>query len=311
MSSAAALLQRLAAKGERSGRLELPAGYRAASKNGLKIVFREGYAECFDGFVLPDVSVAPPVSSVADGGGGPQGRGSLIAMPLAGKPGERALVRRCLRGGVPGRIFGDIYLGRNGIRPLEELKVSEHARSRGVPTPEILAIAFERVGPFFYRGAVILREIRPSADLLAEFSTFGPELSTEEAERKRLLISMLGELVAGMHAAGILHADLHLKNVLASHEEDGGIKLYMLDLDAARVREPLSDFGRCANLLRLYRSVEKLNRKHTIISRSDVLRFIQAYAAKSSQPSGQLIARLKRLLPMWRLKWKLSDTLGI
>jgi tRNA A-37 threonylcarbamoyl transferase component Bud32 len=112
-----------------------------------------------------------------------------------------------------------------------------------------------------------------------------------------------------MHGAGIRHADLHLKNVLLT-EEEGSPKLYLLDLDAATISQPLSDLAKCVNLLRLYRSVEKVNRRRTVITRTDALRFLRSYADESSQPIRSLTGRLARLKPFWQLKWKLSDSLG-
>ncbi len=284
--------------------LNPPPGYQMTSQDGLKIVFREGYAESFDGFTLPDTS------SGEHGGANRQGRGELIPMSLAGASGERALVRRCLRGGLLGRLLKDLYLGGKSPRPLRELEVSQYARSQGIPTPEILAVAIERVGPFFYRGAVVVREISPGSDLQAELLAIGCNGPPSQMLRKRRLISLLGELVAKMHAAGIWHADLHLKNVLAA-DEGGEPKLHLLDLDAASVRNPLPDLGARMNLLRLYRSVEKVNRINTIITRTDRLRFARAYAAESSQSVRRLMERINRLLPIWRLKWKLSDLLGV
>lgn len=294
----------LGAERERRRRLDLPAGYRMASKDGLKIVFKEGYARSFDGFALPEISSAEP------DGSGPSGRGRLTRMPLTERTDERALVRRCLRGGVLGRFLKDLYLGGRSPRPLSELRVSQYARAHGVATPEILAAAFERVGPLFYRGAVVVREIGPSADLQAELAALGRATDAETLAKKRRTISLLGKLVADMHGAGIWHADLHLKNVLLA-EEDGGPKLYLLDLDAAMIFGTLSDFRKRINLMRLYRSVEKVNRESKVITRTDLLRFLCAYAEGSSQSVRVLVERLSRMLPFWRLKWKLSDVLGV
>lgn len=264
---------------------------------------KEGYAECFDGFVMPEISSGAP------GEMDPYGRSRLTAFPLHDGSDERALIRRCVRGGLVGRLLKELYLGGTYPRPLEELKVSEHARAHGIPTPEILAVAFEGVGPFFYKGAVATREVKQGSDLETELDSLTCPVAGDTLAAKRRAIGLLGSLVAKMHGAGIRHADLHLKNVLLT-EEEGGPKLYLLDLDAATISQPLSDLAKCANLLRLYRSVEKVNRRRAVITRTDVLRFLRSYADESSQPIRSLTGKLARLKPFWRLKWKLSDSLG-
>ncbi len=288
----------------RSGILDLPVGYSMTSGGGLNIVVKDGYAESFDGFAMPDAA------STADGESAPLGRGPLTQLALAGRPSERALVRRCVRGGVVGRLIRELYLGGRNPRPLEELRVSEYARARGVPTPEALAAIVQPVGPFLYKGALAVREISPSADLEAELAALKRPVDRETLARKRGVISSLGRLIAKMHGAGIRHADLHLKNILLPGEK-GGPELYLLDLDRAKVHDPLSDFRKRSNILRLYRSVEKVNRRGKVITRTDLLRFVMSYAGESSQSARELTVRLGRMLPAWRLKWKLSDALGV
>jgi tRNA A-37 threonylcarbamoyl transferase component Bud32 len=274
------------------------------SRDGLNIVVKEGYAQCFDGFVMPEISFGD------SGGSDPHGRSRITILPLAERSDERAFVRRCVRGGILGLFLKELYLDARNPRPLQELKVSEHARAHGIPTPEILAVAFERVGLLFYKGAVATREVSASADLQAELGSIGCPVAGETLAEKRRAIELLGKLVAKMHGAGIRHADLHLKNVLLAREE-GVPKLYVLDLDAAKILRPLSDSVKCANLLRLYRSVEKVNRRRMVVTRTDVLRFLRSYAGESSQTIRSLAEKLARLEPFWRLKWKISDSLGV
>lgn len=284
----------------------MPAGYRMISRDGLNIAVREGYADCFDGFVMPEISSPAPLGPDDSA---PRGRGRLIPMPLADKPGERALIRRCVRGGIIGRFLKELYLGGKSPRPLRELLISEYARERGIPTPEIVAVAFQEWGLIFYRGAVVVREISPGADLETASGESGASLTG-----KRRAIYSLGKLIAKMHAAGIWHADLHLKNVflaVAEQDEEGGPKLYLLDLDAARILRPLADYRRYGNLLRLYRSVVKVNRRGRVITRTDLLRFLKSYADESSCSTRELIDKIERLLPLWQLKWKFSDALGV
>ncbi len=285
-------------------RFDVPAGYRMVVRDSLNIVVKEGYAQSFEGFAIPEIE--------PDRGAGAShhGRGRLTPLPLGGGSSERALVRRCIRGGILGRFLRGTYLNRGTPRPFEELRISDYARAHDIPTPEVVAAAFERVSPLFYKGALAVREISPAADLQAELLAASRPLDRAALARKRRTASSLGKLVAKMHAAGIYHADLHLKNILLS-EKGEGPELYLLDLDAAKIRRPLSDFGRRLNLLRLLRSAEKVNRRARTITRTDLLRFLRSYADESSRSMRELAAELGRMLPVWRCKWKLSDVLGV
>jgi tRNA A-37 threonylcarbamoyl transferase component Bud32 len=284
--------------------LDPPSGYCIVLKNGLNIVFKEGYTDTFRDFVIPDSAADPDSRRFL------QGRGPLVRLPVHENSEEHVVVRKYFRGGVLGRFLRDKYLNLGTPRPLKELAVSEFAHAHDIPTPDILAAAVEKVGPFFYKGALAMREIQPGRDLQTELLDSGHSPGREALEKKRQAISLLGSLVAKMHAAGIYHADLHLKNILIS---DGHARptLYVLDLDAARILRPFSDFRRCLNLMRLYRSARKVNARNRVISRTDYFRFLRAYAGESSRTVRELVEQLERMLPWWRLKWKFSDMLGV
>jgi len=282
---------------------DLPVGYRMVSKDDLTAAVQEAYVGSFKSFAIPDAL------SSEEGSGSLHGRGKLTSLPMADGSDEQLLIRRYIRGGILGRFVKGIYVNVGVPRPLRELQVSDHARACGIPTPEILAAAFERIPPFFYKGAVAMREICPGADLETELLAVHSS-GVESRKRKRDIVSSLGQLIAKMHAAGIYHADLHLKNTMLS-ERDEGMRLYVLDLDNARTCEPLSDFKKCMNLLRLYRSAEKINRQKRVITRTDLFRFLRSYAGESLQPVKQLTRRLRIMLPFWRLKWTISDAIGV
>lgn len=275
-----------------------PAGYEVTTRDGLTIVIKKGYDKSFEDFVIPK----PVRERQAHA---PSGRGPLSSHPLRDRVDERALVRTYRRGGLLGRLMGGLYLNIGTPRSFRELDVSEYARAHDIPTPEVLAAACEEVTPLFCRCALATREIHPDTDLKAALLAAQERRDEASLRNKRRTISSLGRLIGRMHRAGIYHADLHLRNIFAS-----GDGLHVLDLDAARVQAPLPELKRCRNLLRLYRSVLKLDNALRV-TRTDLLRFIGPYAEESSCPARELTARLTRLLPLWRLKWKLSDILGI
>ncbi len=277
---------------------DLPDGFREISCGNVRLAVKELYAEAFSGFTLP------PVSRPA-AGGHRSGRGRMVSLQLDASGSNRVLIRRYIRGGVLGLFCKQLYLNLGRPRPLREALISEYARQHGISTPEVLAAAVETASPFLYRAAIATREIRPGATLEEEAHAYLREDRAAIANKRRC-IEALGQLVAQMHDAGIYHADLHLKNVLKS-----GDALYVLDLDGASIRKPLSGFRRRMNILRLCRSAEKINRRKPVITRTDMTRFVEAYAAESGIPPEKILRELRKMMPLWRLKWRLSDLIRV
>ena len=275
---------------------DLPSGYRLIKSGQLEAVAKEEYVPLFSDFQLPRIRKS---------GGGRSGRADLIPIALAPDSSNTGLIRRSLRGGVFGRLLKELYLDVGRPRPLRELQIATYARSVGVQTPEIAAALVERANRLFYRGALVTKEISPSRDLQEEALAFLPR-DRQAIREKRQCIRSAGRLVARMHDAGIQHADLHLKNILKS-----GDMLYLLDFDAARFRNPLPERAKRMNLLRLYRSVQKINRNRPVITRTDVIRFMRSYAGETGHSKEALLKGLRRMLPAWRLKWRLSDMLKV
>lgn len=84
---------------------------------------------------------------------------------------------------------------------------------------------------------------------------------------KRSLIERLARLFAGLHERKLLHADLHVGNILVTDED-----LYVLDLESMR---PLGTTSRVVtkNLVRLNRDFLDTS----LISNSDRMRFLDRY----------------------------------
>lgn len=180
--------------------------------------------------------------------GSPEGVASVgggrAAHPLVELPGgDRALVRAYRRGGLVARVTRDRYLA--GSRAFEELRVTEHARARGVRVPEGLAAAQrrERIG---YRAWLATRWVEGAAPLVEWLGRGG---SVEGVLRAT------GAQIAAMHEAGIAHPDLNLHNLLVA----GGDEVYLLDFDrAVLLPHPAPRRRRARDLRRLARSARKL-----------------------------------------------------
>jgi len=226
-----------------------------------------------------------------------RGRGAIRALPL-GESGDRMLLRQCRRGGVLARAVGDVYLGYG--RAVNEIRVSECARDKGVPTALVLGATCERVlGPLF-RMEVITKEIPNSCDLIHYLEA--PRDRALYPPRRRLIDAVAGA-IRKMHDAGVYHADLHLKNLLIDAEGAA----YILDLDRARVVQSVGTGLRMANLLRLDRSVRKWEACRQAVTTADRLRFLRAYAGDDRRLLAACLRlfRRRRTYPVHRLFWKL------
>lgn len=196
------------------------------------------------------------------------GRAELHAVALA--DGGRALVRSCRHGGLLRHVTRDWFVSRPP-RPFVELAVTALARDRGLPAPEVLAALVARgVGPW-YRGWLVTREIEGARNLWAAL------LEGVDGDGKRALLRQVGHSLRLMHASGIDHADLNLRNILVF---DGalGPEISIIDFDKARLFEGAVPAVRARrNLRRLLRSVDKLDRGRVRVRPEDWEVLVDAY----------------------------------
>ena len=172
-----------------------------------------------------------------------------VAHPVVALPdGERALVRAYHRGGAMARVNRDRYF--LGHRSLDELRVTEHARRRGVRVPLVLAAVHRResVG---YRALLATRWIEGAVPLV--------EWLAEAGGRAEAGLRAAGSEIAAMHGAGIDHPDLNLRNLVVVANAGEEVEVHLLDFDRARlVGRPAPPPLRARNLRRLARSARKL-----------------------------------------------------
>ncbi len=160
------------------------------------------------------------------------GRAGAVSVPLdedtlrQGVPPTRAVVRRCRRGGLLGRVLGGCYFGPS--RPIREIRVSEAARAAGVPTSECLAAVVRRRW-LFYSAAVITREL-PGAVTLDDWLRQDANPASEES--LSAIGPPLAEAFLRLVLARIYHPDLHAGNVLIQIE-NGRPRVHIIDFDKA------------------------------------------------------------------------------
>lgn len=211
---------------------------------------------------------------------------SLIDLPsaLAGLPGRSTrqggrttawelpgpvplMVRLYAHGGALGGLFGTWFLGAG--RMLSEFRVHLHALQHGLPTSVPVALRIERRGPLV-RAHYVTRKVLDAADMM-DFVDRNRQLP---APQRRRLARSVADAVAQMHDAGILHADLNLRNLLVREASN---EVLVIDFDKARRCTALSLDERLGNLYRLDRSAQKRPDTRRAIGLLDRLRVLRAY----------------------------------
>jgi tRNA A-37 threonylcarbamoyl transferase component Bud32 len=175
-----------------------------------------------------------------------------------------------------------------------EWVVSREAYRRQAPVPQPLAFGEERGGRLAKRSVLVSEGLEGVP--LSDFYWVAPA-----PEEKRILIAEVGRAIRRVHDAGLLQPDLHAGNLFFCP----GKGIFLLDLQRGRLGPPLSVSERLRNLAVLAGSFDGL------LSRTDRLRFWQAYAAEQLFRGGErksLWARLQVLEHRYRRRaWRAKD----
>jgi len=198
--------------------------------------------------------------------------------------GPGLIVRQYAHGGLLGPLFGALFVGES--RMLREFRAALYAVDCGVPTARPVALRVEPVlGPLV--RAHFVTEFIPDARNLLELCSEAPVRSAEGAERIRIA-QAVADTIADLHDAGILHADLNLKNILV-RIAGGSPRAFIIDFDRARLVRGLTLEQRMHNLLRLDRSVVKWADSRAAIRPLDRVRVVRHYLQR---------------YPEWQHRWK-------
>jgi tRNA A-37 threonylcarbamoyl transferase component Bud32 len=144
--------------------------------------------------------------------------------------------------------------------------------ARGVPTAPPLALGQRRPGTGPGESFLLTRTLPDVQPLGTFLETTLPTFTPSRRTRIRQEVAVaLGRFLAGLHDAGITHHDLHANNLLLQLDADDRLRLYLIDLHAVSLGEPLGWEASRANLV-------ILNRWFVLrASRSDRRRCWQAY----------------------------------
>jgi tRNA A-37 threonylcarbamoyl transferase component Bud32 len=96
-------------------------------------------------------------------------------------------------------------------------------------------------------------------------------VGSEKMRIKHTILYALGETVGKLHAAGIVHGDLRLDNILMRRNNGNKHKFYLIDNERNRYSESIPEKGVIKNLVQ----VNMISR--ALISGSDRMRFFNAY----------------------------------
>ncbi|MBI3756486.1 MAG: hypothetical protein HY267_00765 [Deltaproteobacteria bacterium] len=241
----------------------VPQGFRTLHKPTETWWIKEGWEQVFPS-CLQDVWT-PPITAAPITGG----RGVVQRVPLS--DGGQAIIRRYRRGGFVRHFIQDAYWDRP-FRPFAELTCTETARQRGVPTVEVLAAGVKHRALGVYQGVFISREATGFKNL-REWLQTKPTLT----ERKPTM-ETIARTIAQLHAAGILHTDLNLTNILV-RTADSTAEALIIDFDKAQIFPTvLPEHHRKKVLHRLQRSLDKLDPHQQFVSLAEREIFCRDYA---------------------------------
>ncbi len=216
--------------------------------------------------------------------------------------GTRAVVRHYLHGGLLRKVTGDRFA--RSERFFDEIRASEHLRACGVNTPEVLGLLVQVGKLGFCRGALATRMVEDGHDLLEYLRSKEGVAQIASPASKKTLIRSVARQVRKMHDAGVSHADLHIKNLLLA--PDG--RVFILDLDRAKLQKTVNPGKRLANLIRLGRSIEK-TRVDSLISGRDTYVFFLEYL-RAGEPleidPHEVVRKYQRHVARHRLFWKMG-----
>jgi hypothetical protein len=209
------------------------------------------------------------------------GRRPLLQMEVGS---ERFVVRRYHRGGLFRWFFPRTSL--DAERPFRELVLADALSKSGVRTPAVVAARAVRwardralsgllVG---FKLDLVTRRVDNAVDM-AEVLEAIREGTVKPAARV-LLLRAAGALIRDLHLVGFLHSDLTPRNLLVRAEalHNANPEPWIIDLDSSVFVADLTDGERRRNLRRLYRAVQRREKRGTrFLSRADYAHFLHGY----------------------------------
>ncbi len=283
--------------------MEIPTGFVRAEANGFQIVTRPVYYK-----LAMSIAQSDPENLLAAERGPEEpmrGRGARLELP--GEGGETLILKKNRRGGLYGRLFGDIH--RTDYGAIGEIILCESAWKKGVP---VALMAFAMSAPAgegrlasYRRGYSASIRVPGARNLMEWLSDTG-----DETER-RAVIASTAQALNRAHNRGLKHGDLNLGNILVVRSEQGEYGAWLIDLSHSTLGGVLNFRPRVDNLVRLYRSVEKwlpaIDDAGARRRSREIVYFLRAYTGREPGAVRKYLAEAARhraSLRMHRLSWK-------
>lgn len=246
----------------------VPDGFSYLRMDGTRCLLRDDVRPWLEPVVVklgagaPEPQATSPEAPSDEGPTLVGGRGGVSVLRCGD---QRIVVRQCRRGGVPALFVRDLYFGFHP-RPFAELAQTERLRHAGVPVAEIYAAVVRWLLPGCYQGWVISKFI-DDTETLWTWAQRDPSASA-----KREVLRGVALAVRRLHAAGVVHPDLNLNNILV-RAIAGAPQVWLLDFDRKAVAARIG-----SDIERLERSVHKLDPERRHISGDDFTFLRRAYA---------------------------------
>ena len=187
------------------------------------------------------------------------------------------------RGGVKEEMHLKRYNYQNSLYALKNCFRSSRAKrvwktaqgvlSRAIATPLPIAFAEHRRGRLLLCSYFITRTVEHALPLSTVVEKGRTAALPPDHARKHILLFKVARMVREMHARGIWHRDLKASNILVQEKVPEGEKLYLTDLDSARIKKRLALREKIRDLARLNASLLSA----TTVSMTDRLRFLHCY----------------------------------
>jgi tRNA A-37 threonylcarbamoyl transferase component Bud32 len=137
-----------------------------------------------------------------------------------------------------------------GSKAARSWRVAKELIRKGLPTPEpvLWVESDDPEGPSFF----VARRLEDAVEARQFFRRLNGEPGDDDFPEvdSTVFLGRLGELARRVNDAGILYRDLSMGNVLAV-DADGGIELYLIDFNRARISRRLGAYSRTRDICRL------------------------------------------------------------
>jgi tRNA A-37 threonylcarbamoyl transferase component Bud32 len=151
--------------------------------------------------------------------------------------------------------------------------------ARGIPTARPLVVYEPRRNPG-HHGFLVTEWLTDAEDLHLYAWDLAKRPAAERRRRIREVAEAAGKIIGRLHDQGFTHRDLKGNNLLV-REMDGGVEMFLIDLDGLRQGSRPTQRACCKNLTRIALSAEM----HPWVSRTDRLRFLRAYLRRYAADS--------------------------